>query len=972
MPNTILEGKSIQDPITKYATTIGWEFVETAKAEELRGSIETFFFNEELSNALLKLNSFLTVEDTKQIVRDLERLKPSIQGNKDFLSYIRGERTHFDSNDKRDRNIKLIDLSNPENNSYKVTKEWRYTNGKYSNRADIVFLINGIPVAIFETKSPKDQEGLEKALTQLKRYSVETPELLISNQIINGNQLLDVYYGVTWVFSTKYVMKWKTGADLEEKVKTFFDIPHILSFLNDYIIFAYKDDELIKMILKEHQVEAIEKVIKRAAEKDKTTGLIWHTQGSGKTLTMITAASKLIKDPRFEKPTVILLIDRNELEDQLMKNLESLGITDIYQAQSKKELRDLLKSDTRGLIVSMVHKFEDAPEKLNTRSNIFVLVDEAHRTTSGDLGTYLQAAIPNATFFGFTGTPIDKIHYGQGTFKVFGKDDEQGYLDKYSIAESIKDGTTVPLNYALSPNEFLVPKRILEEEFLSLAETEGINDIEQLNKVLERAVNTKSFLKSRERIAKVTKYVAEHYKNNVEPLGYKAFLVGVDRESCALYKEELDKVLPESYSKVVYTSAHNDNQFLKKYYMSEDEEKKIRKEFPKSDTLPKILIVTEKLLTGFDAPCLYAMYLDKPMRDHTLLQAIARVNRPYEDKQGIKKPYGFVLDFVGIFGNLEKALSFDSDTVKSVITDVDKLKDKFKELIETVGNVYLSSFGNKRVLDDKDIEKIIESFRDEEKRKGFLDFYKEIETLYEILSPDIFLRPYIDSFQALSEIAFVIKNAYTQRVFVEKDFLNKTEALVRDRVTSEIFGKITKTYKINEETLAKIKKESESEDVKVINLIKSIKKHTIDKEDKEKYLISISERADGIREAFEKQQLTTQKTLLALEELVEEVNSAEQMKKDKGFDDQTFFIYSLLKEIFEEYDLMDFEGTAREVNELFIKYPFYASNSKQKRELGADIYALLLKTEENKVKDTNDIFPKVNKFVERLFDLLND
>jgi len=240
------------------------------------------------------------------------------------------------------------------------------------------------------------------------------------------------------------------------------------------------------------------------------------------------------------------------------------------------------------------------------------------------------------------------------------------------------------------------------------------------------------------------------------------------------------------------------------------------------------------------------------------------------------------------------------------------------------------------------------------------------------LSPDIFLRPYIDSFQSLSEIAFVIKNAYTQRVFLEKDFLNKTEALVRDRVTAEIFGKITKTYKINEETLAKIKKENESEDVKVINLIKSIKKHAIDKEDKEKYLISISERADGIREAFEKQQLTTQKTLLALEELVVEVNKSEQLKKDKGFDDQTFFIYSLLKEIFDEYDLQDFEETAKGVKGLFDKYPYFTSNSKQKRELGADIYAMLLKIEENKVKDSNDIFPKVNKFVERLFDLLND
>lgn len=692
MPNVILEEKSIQDPIIKYASTIGWEIITQSKAEEIRGSIETLFFNEELSKSLIRLNPFLTEEDTKQIIKDLERIKPSIQGNKDFLSYMRGERTHFDSRDKRDRNIKLIDYSNPSNNSYKVTKEWKYTNGKYSNRADIVFLINGIPVAIFETKSPKDQEGLEKAIKQLIRYSNETPELLISNQLINGNQLLDVYYGVSWAFSTKYIYKWKVGEDLEERVKTFFDTKHILSFLNDYIIFAYKDDELVKMILKEHQIEAIEKVIDRALEKDKNTGLIWHTQGSGKTLTMITAASKLIKDPRFEKPTVILLIDRNELEDQLMKNLESLGIKDIYQASSKKELRDLLKNDTRGLIVSMVHKFEDAPESLSERSNIFVLVDEAHRTTSGDLGTYLQAAIPNATFFGFTGTPIDKIHYGKGTFKVFGKDDEQGYLDKYSIAESIKDGTTVPLNYALSPNEFLVPKRILEEEFLNMAETEGITDIEHLNKVLERAVNTKSFLKSRERISKITKYVADHYVNNVEPLGYKAFLVGVDREACALYKEELDKVLPENYSKVVYTSAHNDDQFLKKYYLSEDDEKKIRKEFPRADTLPKILIVTEKLLTGFDAPCLYAMYLDKPMRDHTLLQAIARVNRPYEDKSGIKKPYGFVLDFVGIFGNLEKALAFDSDTVKSVITDINKLKDKFKELIETVGDVYLSTF----------------------------------------------------------------------------------------------------------------------------------------------------------------------------------------------------------------------------------------------------------------------------------------
>jgi type I restriction enzyme R subunit len=271
-----------------------------------------------------------------------------------------------------------------------------------------------------------------------------------------------------------------------------------------------------------------------------------------------------------------------------------------------------------------------------------------------------MAALPNATYLGFTGTPIDKTSSGKGTFIVFGKDDPpKGYLDKYGIAESIEDGTTVKLHYTLAPNELRPKREILEKEFLDLAKEEAITDIEALNKVLERAVTLKNMLKNKKRVKQVAEFIANHFKKFVEPMGYKAFVVAVDREACTFYKKELDKLLPKEYSEIVFSPAHNDPEHLARYHISKEKEKRVRKAFKNPGKQPKILIVTEKLLTGFDAPILYCMYLDKPMRDHVLLQAIARVNRPYALEERRPKPSGFVLDFVGIFDKLEKALAFD-------------------------------------------------------------------------------------------------------------------------------------------------------------------------------------------------------------------------------------------------------------------------------------------------------------------------
>ena len=256
---------------------------------------------------------------------------------------------------------------------------------------------------------------------------------------------------------------------------------------------------------------------------------------------MITLAKRLMEDPIFENPTVLMIVDRNELETQLFGNLAAIWMGkqvrpiekpglytqygNVYIAQSKNGIRDLLKTDTRGVIVSMIHKFDDMPAHLNKRKNVFVLVDEAHRSTGGDLGNYLMGALPNATFLGFTGTPIDQTAHGLGTFKIFGRDDPQGYLDKYSIAESIEDGTTVPLYYALAPNELRVDRATLDREFLDLADAAGMSDVEDLNRILDRAVTLRNMLKNRERVQRIAQYVAKHFTEN----GRAEWLQGVSR-----------------------------------------------------------------------------------------------------------------------------------------------------------------------------------------------------------------------------------------------------------------------------------------------------------------------------------------------------------------------------------------------------------------------------------------------------------
>jgi type I restriction enzyme R subunit len=407
---------------------------------------------------------------------------------------------------------------------------------------------------------------------------------------------------------------------------------------------------------------------------------------------------------------------------------------------------------------------------------------------------------------------------------------------------------------------------------------------------------------------------------------------------------------------VVYTGNNNDKALLKEFHIDEKKEKQIRKNFAKYGELPKILIVTEKLLTGFDAPILYAMYLDKPMRDHTLLQAIARVNRPYEnEEQEMVKPHGFVLDFVGIFDKLEKALSFDSDEVNAIIKDLALLKTLFKNKMEQKAPGYIALI--KRGFDDKDVDGLIEHFRDKDRRKEFFKEYKEIEMLYEIISPDAFLRPYINDYATLSGIYAVVRKAYAKSVYADRGFQKKTNELVQQHIDTNRIQAVTEFIEINPETIDLIKKQQGGDNTKVINLVKSIEK-IAEEESNDPFLVGMAERAKLVLEGYEERHKDTKEALAELFAEIEKEEKRKQEQANRGFDGFTFFVYKTL----EDADVDSPEEVSRKIKAIFMDNPNWLTSEKDLREVRNKLTFALFRV----VDDIDKVTDIVNSLLDAL------
>ncbi len=334
------EKDTVQNPIVEYAKQIGWEHISAQEMGDKRQDNKDIILRNIFLSQAKKLNPSFSEDEISRILKDLESLSPNIEGNFAVWEHLKGVRAFYVNTQKRDLNVKLIDTDNIENNTFHISDEFSFTNGINKIRQDIVFFINGIPIIFVEAKAPHIFDGIDIALTQVTRYHKETPELLAIEQFYLLTNITRLMYGATWNLSSKKLYNWKEEiqGNFETLVKSFFDKQRIIRLLTGYILFTRKDDILEKAILRSHQIRAVEKIVERAMDKEKKRALIWHTQGSGKTYTMIVSAKKIIENPDFNNPTVIMLVDRTELESQLFNNLKACGFENVKVASSKKDL----------------------------------------------------------------------------------------------------------------------------------------------------------------------------------------------------------------------------------------------------------------------------------------------------------------------------------------------------------------------------------------------------------------------------------------------------------------------------------------------------------------------------------------------------------------------------------------------------------------------------------------------------------
>ena len=436
--NRISEKRDVQDRLINYLIGGGWQFIPPGdfKRNHWRGpDPRQPFLLDTLRAQLAALNRWPAADPRlDRVIRQLHLLPANIEGNEGFVRWLRGQQTAYDPDQQREFDVTLIDYEDPGRNAFHFTEEMP-CHDREQRRLDLVLFVNGLPVLLVENKNPKNRDPGWEGFTQVQEtYTRGIPEFL-KYPIPFAVPATRLEYGATWNPRPNAFYRWKTpeGSDagLERLSKSFFAPPQVLSFLRDYTIFNRTDDAIQKLLLRPHQIRTVEKIRDRvlaglATTDAPDTGLIWHTQGSGKTLTMIVAAQLLRRHPDLQNPTIIMVVDRIELESQMVANLEAFGYRNVHNPGRIQDLRRLLQQGTQGLIVTTIHKFDGMPADLMPNRNVVLMIDEAHRSQEGDLGIYLNAALPKAFRFGFTGTPIDRGKVGRGTFRLFGGYDPPG------------------------------------------------------------------------------------------------------------------------------------------------------------------------------------------------------------------------------------------------------------------------------------------------------------------------------------------------------------------------------------------------------------------------------------------------------------------------------------------------------------------------------------------------------------------
>ncbi len=869
---------------TLHISNFPWRFLP---AEDLPRSSSDVLVESMVRDALIRLNPEIKAQPDRadEVLYRLRALLLSVQSeglvraNELFSEWLRGEKSMPFGERGEHTPVRLIDFENLGNNDYVVTNQWVYPVKDGGRRFDIVILVNGIPLVIGEAKTPVRPAvtWVDGASDIHEGYEKSVPQMFVPNVFSFSTEGKCYRYGSVrmpidiWGPWHNGSVKGEVGSvkegnleSVQRAIRSMLRPEVVLDILQNFTLFATdKEHRRIKIICRYQQYEGANLIVDRVVKGYPKKGLIWHFQGSGKSLLMVFAAQKLRMHGGLGNPTVMIVVDRIDLDTQITATFNAADIPNMIGVATRQELQNLLETDTRKIIITTIHKFGEAEGCLNERSNIIVMVDEAHRTQEGDLGRKMREALPRAFLFGLTGTPINKRD--RNTFWAFGaEEDEQGYMSRYSFQDSIRDKATLPLHFEAVDVKLHIDRNAIDEAYSRITGSLSEEDRDDLAK---RAAKMAVLIKVPERVTAICKHITEHFREKVEPRGLKAQVVTFDRECCVLYKKAMDELVgPEASAIVMHVQGGKSDEYAE-WKLSKDEEETLLDRFRNPKDPLKFLIVTSKLLTGFDAPILQAMYLDKPMKDHNLLQAICRTNRIYSGKT-----HGLIVDYLGIFDDVAKALDFDEKAVQKVITNLEELKKELPRMM--VGSLAFFPGVDRAVGGYEGLIAAQDCLPDNETRDSFAAEYTVLSQLWEALSPDPCLGPYKKDYTWLTQVYESVKPPSGHGKLLWHALGAKTIELVHENVHLETVRDDLETLVMDAEVLEGLLKDGDpgntSKEIE-IKLIARLRKHKNNPQ-----FVALGERLEKLKERHEQGLLHSLDFLKELLTLARDVVHAEK------------------------------------------------------------------------------------------------
>ncbi len=984
----------------------GWRYVDAPGLE--REGLDKPLLYGVLRRKVREFNPGVGEEDVSEAVSLFEGRGYGPRGAREVLEYLKFGVPVKLRETRTSARLRLIDYEGPSRNVFIVSKQIKHV-GVREIRNDIVLYVNGIPLVNIEVKSPTDPGvSWRDAFLQIKRYERDVPELYKYVQIGVAVEAVARYFPIVpWARPDSVpIYEWREeGLDSIDSVIEMLRPERLLDILRFYLYFRLEEGRETKVIARYMQYRAANKIVERVlkrlqGESSVDRGLVWHWQGSGKTLTMIFAAMKLYW--LLENPMIFFVVDRVELQNQLYyENLTKLDLGPEVKpklVESIARLRQVLSYNEYrgepGLFVVTIQKFQpkefvelekfllgvasSRPDTVVDREDVIVFVDEAHRTQYGVLAEQMMNILRKANYFAFTGTPVPRKNPLKNTFAKFSPPDEL-YLDKYFILDSIRDGYTVKIAYQPGPFDYKLDRRLLEE-FL---ESEFDELPEEVRRRVEKRVGKeldirkfKVFLENPGRIDRIAEYIAKHFLENVNGV-FKAMVVAASRKACVIYKKALDKYLPPKYSEVVMTFQNQEkeeiieeykNKLRRRFHVNDPKEavQKIIEQF-RTEENPRILIVTDMLLTGFDAPILQTMYLDKPLKGHRLLQAIARVNRPYTGKE-----YGLIIDFIGIFDELEKAFAmYEKSDLKGAVYDFRALITQFEETLSDLINIIGSKPETKteEELFSQIKKKAEELARNKGLEREFIEKYRLLRRLYELIEPKI-PRDRREDYEWLSNIyTFYIKSFVgrdAEEDLARKYYKKTIEAISRSLKVLEKeadFSPITIDKKFFEEF---IRDKNISQEEKASALIRGIVKFTLYARNDPIY-ISVADKIESLLEKWRKKLKTSIELYEEAKRLWEEIYKLRTEQIELKFTQREYTIYrTLVDSGFTKKQAITITSKIMEKIKDKINVPGWLKNPKLLKDIEKTIAMIVLK-EAIKSKINLDTARKIiNLIIERI------